>query len=214
MTWQRRGTAYLFFTRPSLLVTSKTTTRGKIAHPRTDLHYVHTFERVTKSHNPVNWLEKMSVTKRLSNYSTPTTFTCDQCVHHVVMDAFLNAKTWKTKILESRMNPRKSDEQDVVMNSSGIRLSKIVVSRVICIQKSVHHDVVGIFITVVEYSHRSPLYVERRFTEEMSRSPYSLSFSQLHILFLAFMVLSSASAICCGLENSFKSLKLGNFCGK
>ena len=41
----------------------------------------------------------------------------------------------------------RSDEQDVVMTSSGIGLIQIFVSKVICILKSVHHDVVGVLVT-------------------------------------------------------------------
>ena len=47
-----------------------------------------------------------------------------------------------------KLNPRRSDEQDVVITSSGIPLSQILVSKVhLFFKKSVHHDVVGILVT-------------------------------------------------------------------
>ena len=44
-------------------------------------------------------------------------------------------------------NPRRSDEQDVMMTSSAIQLSQMFVSQVIAFKKSIHHDVVGIMVT-------------------------------------------------------------------
>ena len=49
--------------------------------------------------------------------------------------AFLNANNSKNKELRE-WNPRRSDEQDVVMTSSGIPLSQIFMSKVICVQKT------------------------------------------------------------------------------
>ena len=76
-----------------------------------------------------------------------TTFTCDQYAHHVVMDAFLNANNSENKDLRE-WKLRRSDEQDVLISSSsGNGRFQIFVFRVICIYKSVHHDVVGILVT-------------------------------------------------------------------
>ena len=47
-------------------------------------------------------------------------------------------------------NHRRSDVQDVVMTSSGIPLSQLSVSKVICILKSAHHDVVSIYWSQVK----------------------------------------------------------------
>ena len=52
--------------------------------------------------------------------------------HHVVMDAFLKANNFTNKDLRES-KPRRSDEQDVVITSSEIRLSQIFISKVICI---------------------------------------------------------------------------------
>ena len=65
-----------------------------------------------------------------------TTFTCDQYAHHVVMDTLLKCK----RIAKEVMN------KDVVIISSGNPLPQLFVTKVICIQKSVHHDVVGILL--------------------------------------------------------------------
>ena len=62
------------------------------------------------------------------------------------MDVY-NANNSKNKDLRG-WNSRRSDEQDVVMTSSGIPLVQIFVSKVICIfKKSVNNDVVGIMVT-------------------------------------------------------------------
>ena len=60
------------------------------------------------------------------NY-TPTTLTCDQCVHHVVMDIILYVNNSKNKVLRES-NYKRRDQQDVVITYSGIRLSQIFVS--------------------------------------------------------------------------------------
>ena len=61
--------------------------------------------------------------------------TYDQYGHHVVMmDTFLNANNSKNKDLRE-WNPRRSDEEDVVIPSAWIPLFQIIVSKVICILK-------------------------------------------------------------------------------
>ena len=62
------------------------------------------------------------------------------------MDTFLYANNSKNKDLRV-WNPRRIEEQDMVIISSGIRLSQTFLCKVICILKSVHHDVVGIMVT-------------------------------------------------------------------
>ena len=62
------------------------------------------------------------------------------------MDAFLNTNNSKNKDLRE-FNPRKNDEQDVVINYSGIGFSQIFISKVICILNRVHLDVVGMLVT-------------------------------------------------------------------
>ena len=62
------------------------------------------------------------------------------------MDAFFNTNKSKSKDLRG-WNSRRSAEQNVVITFSGIPLSQIFVSKVVCIQKSVHHDVVGMLVT-------------------------------------------------------------------
>ena len=79
-------------------------------------------------------------------YMYSTTFTCDKYTHHVVMDTFLNANHFRNKDLRVP-NHRWSDHHVFLIISSGIPLSQIFVFRVICILKSVHHDVVGILVT-------------------------------------------------------------------
>ena len=44
-------------------------------------------------------------------------------------------------------NPGRSDHHVLLMTSPGIPLSQIIVPKVICIEKSVHDDVVGILVT-------------------------------------------------------------------
>ena len=62
------------------------------------------------------------------------------------MDAFLNPNNSKNQDLRES-NPRRNYDQDVVITSR-FRLSQVFVFRVICILKSVHHDVVGILVPI------------------------------------------------------------------
>ena len=65
---------------------------------------------------------------------TPTTFTRDQYVHHVVLDALSNANNFRNIDLRE-WNPRTSDERNVVITSSVIRFSQIFVSNVFHLKK-------------------------------------------------------------------------------
>ena len=61
-----------------------------------------------------------------------------------MMDAFWNANNFRNKDLRE-LNPRRSDEQDVVIISFGIPLFQIFVSEsYFHSKKSFHHDVTGI----------------------------------------------------------------------
>ena len=92
----------------------------------------------------VNYVEKKI--KRQPTYGClPTILTCDQYAHHVVDGHFLNANNSINKDL-GVWNPRRSDEEDMVITSSDSTLKSLFL-KLFAFRKSVHHDVMGTLVT-------------------------------------------------------------------